>query len=270
MKKLICLISLVVFACALPALAANPFLAEQRNGSIKKAELPTCESKIEGASFSVNDCVSTVSCATTATPGFVVRMTCDYTGSAWAWRPLGSTVGATDLSAYAPLAGADFTGPVSVTTSPSNSWSVNDAEFEAWAHLAVDEDTITGTVSCLFEDDGGPDGECKMQATNSDGFGASVSMYPGSVSVQASTVSNSAFASIDGNAGIMSFTATNSIGIQGCDNWGPRANYSTISDPAECDTFFDTTLHAPCYYNGATFAWVLFSDGLTECTGIGD
>ena len=246
----------ILISAAILTLCASVAVAQLPVRTVSGLPTALCTSgELEDHLFAVSDGDSAGDCSTGGGSTLVI-CACD-----------GGTLRAAnspDLSAYAPLAGADFTGPVSVTTSPSNSWSVNDAEFEAWAHLAVDEDTITGTVSCLFEDDGGPDGECKMQATNSDGFGASVSMYPGSVSVQASTVSSSAFASIDGNAGIMSFTATNSIGIQGCDNWGPRANYSTISGAAECDTFFDTTLHIPCFYNGS--AWVSALDGSTACT----
>ena len=229
MKKLICLISLVVFACALPALAANPFLAEQRNGSIKKAELPTCESKIEGASFSVNDCVSTVSCATTATPGFVVRMTCDYTGSAWAWRPLGSTVGATDLSAYALLAG-DADGQTIQGRTGANAARIDVGEADA---LVVDLVGGGATPPRV----GVNDSEAYLKSSDGESY----------VFVENSGVS------MQGR-----------VKLNGCANYGPLADYSTISDPAECDTFFDTTLHATCEYNGS--AWVKVADGSTACT----
>jgi len=54
------------------------------------------------------------------------------------------------------------------------------------------------------------------------------------------------------------------VGIMGCNNYGPLADYSSIATPGECDVFFDTTLHASCEYNGT--GWVKVADGSTACT----
>lgn len=52
--------------------------------------------------------------------------------------------------------------------------------------------------------------------------------------------------------------------VQGCTSYGAKAAYESIATPVECDTFFDTTLHVPCFYNGT--AWKSAIDGTTDCT----
>lgn len=87
-----------IFATA--GFAANPYIQEKNGLTILKAELPTCTAAREGHTFSVRNCVSVGSCATTADPGFVARMTCDYTGSEWAYRLVNATIAAADAGDY--------------------------------------------------------------------------------------------------------------------------------------------------------------------------
>lgn len=74
---------------------------------------------------------------------------------------------------------------------------------------------------------------------------------------------------MDANVGFFGLTGffggeSGSVRIQGCSAYGARADYSGIATPAECDTFYDTTIHAPCHYNGT--AWKSMLDGTTDCT----
>lgn len=76
--------------------AANPWLAEKNGQSILKAELPPCtaDGPAQNRSFTVRDCTTKISCASTGTE--TVRMVCDGT----TWRALNATATAVDLGDY--------------------------------------------------------------------------------------------------------------------------------------------------------------------------
>ena len=67
---------------------------------------------------------------------------------------------------------------------------------------------------------------------------------------------------VDGNEAFY-VTALRTV-VQGCADYGPLVSYATIGNPIECDKFFDTTLHIPCFYNGTD--WKSVIDGTTTCT----
>ncbi len=76
--------------------AANPWLAEKNGQSILKAELPPCtaDGPAQNRSFTVRNCTTKISCATTGTE--TVRMVCDGT----TWRAINATATAVDLGDY--------------------------------------------------------------------------------------------------------------------------------------------------------------------------
>ena len=87
----------VLFALGAPMLAAtNPWLAESKGLSILKAELPPCTltSPAQNRSFTVRDCTTKISCASTGTE--TVRLVCDGTE----WRAINATATAVDLGDY--------------------------------------------------------------------------------------------------------------------------------------------------------------------------
>lgn len=87
----------VLFALGAPMLAAtNPWLAESKGLSILKAELPPCTltSPAQNRSFTVRDCTTKISCASTGTE--TVRLVCDGTD----WRAINATATAVDLGDY--------------------------------------------------------------------------------------------------------------------------------------------------------------------------
>lgn len=109
MKKI--LIALALFCLTSVALADNCKL-----GPCKKADLPTCDAKGKGREYMVKNCVSTSSCATTADPGFAIRMVCDYTGAAWAYRESNIVLDTQAASDFVP-----------VTKAGQQSWSATGA-----------------------------------------------------------------------------------------------------------------------------------------------
>lgn len=54
--------------------------------------------------------------------------------------------------------------------------------------------------------------------------------------------------------------------IHGCWDYGRLTSSASIGSPAECDKFFDTSTHVPCFYNGT--AWKSVIDGTTTCTAV--
>lgn len=93
-KPTFAFIAAALFAAQL--FAANPWLAEKEGLSIEKADLPPCTatSPAQNRAFTVRNCVTKISCATTGTE--TVRLVCDGTE----YRAINATATAVDLGDY--------------------------------------------------------------------------------------------------------------------------------------------------------------------------
>lgn len=119
--------------------AANPWLAEKNGQSILKAELPPCtaDGPAQNRSFTVRNCTTKISCATTGTE--TVRMVCDGT----TWRAINATATAVDLGDYVLI-----DSPASVTMTSVGSFSV-----EPTTSFTVDvTGGMPGRISLLSKD----------------------------------------------------------------------------------------------------------------------
>ena len=166
-------------------------------------------------------------------------------GQIYVWSGGGMTCSAEQsLAAYALLAGADFTGPVTITPSAAGVFSFDDLAFSA--ELESQTDDYAASYQCVVVP--GDGASCTTSVTSGTST-ATVSQGTGSYSIEANTIE---------------LGAEEKVTINQCSSFGPHADYSTISNEAECDSFFDTTLHIPCFYNGS--AWKSAIDGTTDCT----
>ena len=158
----------VLFALGAPVLAVtNPWLAEQNGLSILKAELPPCAaaSQAQNRAFTVSNCVSAPSCATTGT--VTTRLVCDGTE----WRALNAETSAgvaalktvVNVTMADDAAGTKPTGAIPIT-GDSATCTCNDA---TGCTMSIAEPTVTsgygrsltivsiGTGNCEFAESSG-------------------------------------------------------------------------------------------------------------------
>lgn len=158
----------VLFALGTPVLAVtNPWLAEQNGLSILKAELPPCAatSPAQNRAFTVSNCVSATSCATTGTA--TTRLVCDGTE----WRALNAETSAgvaalktvVNVTVADDAAGTKPTGAIPIT-GDSATCTCNDA---TGCTMSIAEPTVAagyyrnlqilskGTGNCEFADSAG-------------------------------------------------------------------------------------------------------------------
>lgn len=165
----------ILIALALFAFSSVAFADNCKLGPCNKADLETCVAKLKGQSFTVKNCVSESSCATTADPGFAVEMVCDYTGSAWAYRTKNATLDAEDATDYAELAGATFTGPIQTTLYERKVTNVTVADDGAGTKPTGAIPITTDFVTCTCNDATG----CTMsiaEPTPTSGYGRSLTV----------------------------------------------------------------------------------------------
>jgi hypothetical protein len=167
-KPTFALIVAVLFALGAPVLAVtNPWLAEQNGLSILKAELPPCAaaSQAQNRAFTVSNCVSATSCATTGT--VTTRLVCDGTE----WRALNAETSSgvaalktvVNVTVADDAAGTKPTGAIPIT-GDSATCTCNDA---TGCTMSIAEPTVAagyyrnlqivsiGTGNCEFADSAG-------------------------------------------------------------------------------------------------------------------
>lgn len=244
MKKLLAALALL-FVC-------SPISAQILSRSRHYEDLGVCNATKQGRVTIITDAASDGQCSGDGT-GFA---TCWCKDGSWVSNP---ELSAVDLSSYALLAGADFTGPVSVTLGNDDAFVVTGADG-ATLSVECDEGDCAVGASAFSVADGyfsaaGFNGGAYTQLSASDEY---TSIYGND------GAGIESFLQIDSATGVMTLYSDAPLTIKGCTFHGTLSDYSGIATPTECDTFFDLTLHVPCFYNGSN--WLSVTDGTTGCT----
>lgn len=246
-------------ASLLPSSARAEELAHFVVGSAQDLYCPAGGSN-EGTIYKVTNASSNVDCDTT--PELVEESKriayCLCSGGSFvAMVPVAAE--APDLSAYAPLAGADFTGPVTM----SEDRGVEGSEAISW------ETTL-----------GAGDSRFRVVATDEDGDAYSLNVgqdgvhyglwwvNPGGVSPAVTLSSTGALAFDTDSDGTpeATYTATGACVGGPCFFGAASGPLTMICDVNHAGSFYydNNTENQPCFCNGTNY--VLFSDATTVCT----
>lgn len=191
-----------------------------------------------------------------ATGGGSVTATCICDGGS-----IRAIAGDADLSAYAPLAGADFTGPVTM----SEDRGIAGDESISYS-TELDDD-----IAAYHFDFTGADGDSYGLMLGTDGTTYGLTMTPDGASFPTVRLemSNNGLLQFDagGDGTPETYIGTDSIGINGIYIFGKRASYELLPCDASYigSMFFDTTLGSWCSCDG-TDTYRKMSDESTACT----
>lgn len=246
-KTLWALVATLLLPCAAYSQnLGNPWKDEENGRAITRAALPACcdtvaDSKAcdKRAAFTVRDCASVADCTSSGT--VTVRLQCTSTG--WVAQNYVSV----DLSAYAALAGAAFTGPITVISSGD---SVD--------QFLVD---LTDTTN--------NDSRVEIQGQASDDYAQfQVDATSNGIKTATFLMSDTGFSLNAFGADPEVVAIENAALLMGCAFYGsfsgPTALNVACGAPTECDMFYDNDADKQlCVCNGT--AWTRTVDATTPC-----